>query len=127
MVDRAENTGATMQAGSADALAVSPSKESFMYFNPVVDYQKAHVDTQELVNATVSRVLVIYTGGTIGMKATSDGGTYAPAIGYLSSKTVAWTFRICCRHSLTRWVVFQMFSSPCNGSMILSTRGKNCR
>ena len=39
-----------------------------VYSNAVVDFQKANADVYETLRGQLSRILVIYTGGTIGMK-----------------------------------------------------------
>lgn len=53
------------------------------YLNPVVDYQRANADTHETIYARVSRVLIIYTGGTIGMKASPEGRGFEPVPNWL--------------------------------------------
>ena len=53
-----------------------------VFTNAVVDYQKANADPFAISrNSQVVHVLVIYTGGTIGMKAASQG--YVPAADWL--------------------------------------------
>ena len=58
----------------------SPAKSSDitspLYLNPVVDYQRATVDAASISKGNFSRVLVIYTGGTIGMKAVAGQVLY---------------------------------------------------
>jgi lysophospholipase len=46
------------------------------YVNEVVEIQKATAKNQEISISNISKVLIIYTGGTIGMKACPHG--YAP-------------------------------------------------
>jgi lysophospholipase len=55
----------------------SPNSLEKSFFNPVVDYQKATGPGNDFISTSMARVLCIYTGGTIGMKATDDG--YIPA------------------------------------------------
>ncbi|KAI9277638.1 asparaginase-domain-containing protein [Sporodiniella umbellata] len=56
--------------------------EDLIYENPAVGHQLG-VDRDDMVAPDVSRVLVIYTGGTIGMKHTPEHG-YIPLPNYLA-------------------------------------------
>ncbi|KAG1552253.1 hypothetical protein G6F51_001342 [Rhizopus arrhizus] len=56
--------------------------EDFIFENPAVSHQLG-VDRNDMVAPDVSRVLVIYTGGTIGMKHTPEHG-YIPLPNYLA-------------------------------------------
>ncbi|CAO3636165.1 unnamed protein product [Cunninghamella blakesleeana] len=59
-----------------------PSGKNMVYDNAVVGYQ-LNVDWQDMLAPDVSRVLIIYTGGTIGMKHTVEHG-YIPFPNYLA-------------------------------------------
>ncbi|KAI8068972.1 asparaginase-domain-containing protein [Thamnidium elegans] len=59
-----------------------PSKGSLVYDNAAVGHQLG-VDRNDMLVPDVSRVLVIYTGGTIGMKHTPEHG-YIPLPNYLA-------------------------------------------
>ncbi|KAL1925635.1 uncharacterized protein VTP21DRAFT_518 [Calcarisporiella thermophila] len=55
--------------------------ETTYYENDAVEYQLS-VDRDDMLTPDISRVLVIYTGGTIGMKNTSNG--YVPVPNFLA-------------------------------------------
>ncbi|KAJ3080212.1 hypothetical protein HK102_003213 [Quaeritorhiza haematococci] len=60
-----------------------PRPDPHVYLNDAVNEQVSAGVADDMVQADVSRVLIIYTGGTIGMKNTPQHG-YTPCPGYLS-------------------------------------------
>ncbi|KAI8802797.1 asparaginase-domain-containing protein [Cladochytrium replicatum] len=67
---------------SARALAMTPSSQS-VFVNDAVIAQVASDVVEDMVPGDVCRLLIIYTGGTIGMKNTAEHG-YMPVPGYLT-------------------------------------------
>lgn len=61
----------------------------FRFGNDIVEFQR-NADTEDMLMPDVSRILVIYTGGTIGMKH-SPGNGYEPATNYLSESLASMT------------------------------------
>ncbi|KAJ2557842.1 hypothetical protein EV175_001106, partial [Coemansia sp. RSA 1933] len=55
------------------------------HYSEAVDFQRMRASLDEAITQGVSKVLVIYTGGTIGMKHDKHAG-YLPVKGYLSEK-----------------------------------------
>ncbi|KAJ1890578.1 hypothetical protein LPJ66_007392, partial [Kickxella alabastrina] len=91
------NTNSGINSNNAGALFGSNASSPKMYnseddarikahhYSETVDFQRMRASLDEAITQGVSKVLVIYTGGTIGMKHDNSSG-YSPVRGYLPEK-----------------------------------------
>jgi L-asparaginase/Glu-tRNA(Gln) amidotransferase subunit D len=56
--------------------SVSDIPNTPVYLNSVVDYQRASANVRDTVQVDIARVLMIYTGGTIGMAACGNQASF---------------------------------------------------
>ena len=70
---------ADMHNGNSFDILAALSLTDPVYLNSVVDYQKATLPSHVTVKGDVISVLILFTGGTIGMKANAQQG-YVPVV-----------------------------------------------
>ncbi|KAI9179283.1 hypothetical protein H9P43_005946 [Blastocladiella emersonii ATCC 22665] len=78
---RARNLSLTQAAGPT--LSIDPQRKEFHSDAVNLQVQSAAAEVDEMVTTDMSRVLIIYTGGTIGMQNTREHG-YVPVPNYLT-------------------------------------------
>ncbi|KAJ1992493.1 hypothetical protein GGI25_000166 [Coemansia spiralis] len=79
-----ESSAASSPLGSP-ALSVKDADIAAHHYSETADFQRMRASLDESITRGVSKVLIIYTGGTIGMKHDKHNG-YSPAKGYLPEK-----------------------------------------
>ncbi|KAJ1741953.1 hypothetical protein LPJ79_003215 [Coemansia sp. RSA 1821] len=80
-----DNSSATLPVSSSSSNDQNAANIAAHHYSETADFQRMRASLAEAITQGVSKVLVIYTGGTIGMKHDKING-YSPAKGYLMEK-----------------------------------------